>query len=173
MKIFLIGIAGAGMHSLALYLSESGHEISGSDCGASQDVCDFWAKRGVQIFTTHDAAHIAGFELVIYSAAVPASNPERKAAENMHIGCSRGEALARFANQHPMSIAVCGTHGKGTTAAAISYLLAKSGIKTSDILGAVPIGRTQPSRYEEDSTVLVCEVDESDRTHLFHHPGSC
>ena len=171
MRIYFIGIAGAGMHSLALYLSECGHDVWGSDPGATQEVCDFWAKRGSQIHKTQVAENIEGADLVVYSAAVPASNPERMAAADRGIACSRGEALARFANAHDCSIAVCGTHGKGTTSAAITAMIEAANIPVSDILGAVPIGRTQPAKHVPHDKYLVCEVDESDKTNTFHRPG--
>lgn len=170
MKIFFIGIGGAGMRSLALYLSEAGHEVSGSDAYAGPEAVAFWQQRNCRVFTSHDASNIEGAELVIYSAAIPVDNPERAAAQQRGIACSRGEALARFANAHSRSIAVCGTHGKGTTAAAIAMMLKDSGAHVGDILGAVPVGRTEPCHFEPDSDYLVCEVDESDRTHTFHRP---
>ena len=37
MKIYFIGIAGAGMHSLANYLSQAGHIVTGSDPGAGEN----------------------------------------------------------------------------------------------------------------------------------------
>lgn len=171
MKIYFIGIAGAGMHSLALYLSECGHEVWGSDLSATQAVCDFWAKRGSRVFKEQTPENIQGADLVVYSAAIPTTNPERKAATDLGIACARGEALARFANAHACSIAVCGTHGKGTTSAAISAMLNAGGIIASDILGAVPIGRTEPTVFKPNDKALVCEVDESDRTNLYHRPG--
>ena len=170
MRIYFIGIAGAGMHSLALYLSEAGHQVSGSDPGATRELCDFWKERGCSVHTIQCPENIRDVDLVVYSSAIPVNNPERVEATQLGIACSRGEALARFANAHGHSISVCGTHGKGTTAAAISELLQQHGLKTSDILGAIPIGRTQPQQYIPNSDYLVCEVDESDRTHQLHRP---
>ena len=171
MKIFLTGIAGAGMHSLALYLSDAGYDISGSDPWIDEPRVKFWADRGVTVYREQKEGNIVDADMVIYSAAVPATNPERRAADARHIGCSRGEALARFANEHGGCIAVCGTHGKGTTSGAILKGLNDAGIVVSDILGAVPIGFTQPSICRRGAKYLVCEVDESDRTNLFHRPA--
>ena len=42
MKIYFIGIAGAGMHSLANYLYEAGYAICGSDPGADENNQKFW-----------------------------------------------------------------------------------------------------------------------------------
>ena len=171
MKIYFIGIAGAGMHSLANYLYGAGHTICGSDPGADKNTLDFWKKRGTHIHLVQKSENIYDADLVVYSAAVPASNPERQQAEKLHIACSRGAALARFANEHRTSIAICGTHGKGTTAAAVVKVLADAGLVVSDILGAVPIGDDQPSHFNENANYLVCEVDESDKTNLLHLPA--
>lgn len=170
MKIHLIGIAGAGMHSLALYLSDAGHQVSGSDPWITPQKLDFWKQRNCTIYLEQKPENIEDADLVIYSAAVPQSNPERKAAEMRNIACSRGEALARFANQAKGSIAVCGTHGKGTTSGAILKVFNDANIPVSDILGAIPIGFTQPSICRKDARYLICEVDESDKTNTFHRP---
>jgi len=170
MRIYFIGIAGAGMTSLALYLSEAGHDVSGSDSCASDEVMTFWQSRNVQIHAEQRAENLGELDLVVYSAAIPPTNPERREAERRGIGISRGQALARFANAHTASVAVCGTHGKGTTAAAISAILAEANIPADDILGAVPLGREHPCTFDAASRYLVCEVDESDRTHVCHTP---
>lgn len=170
MKIFFIGIAGAGMASLARYALEQGNEVFGSDPYASPQARAYWTDRGCRIYTEHHARNIEGAQLVVYSSAIPVGNVERMAASARGIAVSRGEALARFANAHGGSIAVCGTHGKGTTSAAVSHILSTAHIPCGDILGAVPRGRLSSSRYIADARYLVCEVDESDRTHLFHRP---
>ena len=170
MKLFFIGIAGAGMASLARYVLEQGNEVLGSDPYASAQARAYWTDRGCRIFTEHAAQNIDGADLVIYSSAIPANNVERMAASARGIAVSRGEALARFANAHGGSIAVCGTHGKGTTSGAICHILETAHIPAGDILGAVPRGRLSSSRYVENSRYLVCEVDESDKTHLYHRP---
>ncbi len=158
------------MHSLALYLSDAGHEVSGSDPCASAKICEFWSKRGCTVHKEQKTENVHGYDLVIYSSAVPATNPERQEAERLGTGMSRGEALAKFSNEHRGSIAVCGTHGKGTTAAAILYILKQCGYHVSDVLGAVPIGCHEPSLFVKEADYLVCEVDESDKTNLFHRP---
>lgn len=170
MKLFFIGIAGAGMASLARYVLEQGNEVLGSDPYASAQARAYWTDRGCRIFSEHAAQNIDGADLVIYSSAIPANNVERMAASARGIAVSRGEALARFANAHGGSIAVCGTHGKGTTSGAICHILETAHIPAGDILGAVPRGRLSSSRYVENSRYLVCEVDESDKTHLYHRP---
>jgi len=171
MKIFFIGIAGAGMASLARYIQDSGECVSGSDPYASPEALAYWRGRGCVVYDHHDASHVKDVDLVVYSAAIPRNNVERLAGEARGIAISRGEALARFANAHGGSIAVCGTHGKGTTAGAITHIFEKAGIAAGDILGAVPRGRLSSSRYVKDAQYLVCEVDESDKTHLFHRPA--
>ena len=158
------------MASFARYVQDSGEEVSGSDPYASTEALAYWRGRGCTVYDQHDASHVKDADLVVYSSAIPRDNVERVAGEVRGIAMSRGEALARFANAHGGSIAVCGTHGKGTTAGAITHILSTAGEPTSDILGAVPRGRLSSSHYVKNAKYLVCEVDESDRTHLFHRP---
>lgn len=170
LKIHFIGIAGAGMESLATYLSDAGHTISGSDPRLGREQRAFWEKRGAKLYDCQTAENIGGADMVVYSAAVPLSNPERLAAESAGIGISRGDCLAHFANAHQGSIAICGTHGKGTTAAAVLAILEAAKWPTSAILGATPVDAAGPSTYAAKAQWLVSEVDESDRTHLAHRP---
>lgn len=170
MRVHFVGIAGAGMHSLALYLSELGHDVSGSDVRMDEKRRAFWENRGVRVYDHQAAENIDGADLVVFSSAIRRDNPERAAAEALGIAQSRGEVLARFANAHPFSIAVCGTHGKGTTAGAISFILSMVGRRVSHILGAVPIGDSEPCICIPGAEFLVSEVDESDKTHIHHVP---
>ena len=55
MRVHFVGIAGAGMHSLALYLSELGHEVSGSDVCIDESRRAFWADRGVTVYDSQVA----------------------------------------------------------------------------------------------------------------------
>lgn len=170
-RLHFIGIAGAGMSALAFYLLAAGYDVRGSDCRLSPVLEDLAAK-GAVIYTCQEASHLKDADWVIYSSAVPADNPERVEARRRGIEeVQRGALLAYLSNAHPHSIAVCGTHGKGTTAGAILAMVEAAKWRCSYILGAPVLGQTSASHYESDSEVFIVEVDESDRTHLFHRPS--
>lgn len=77
----LVGICGSGMKSLAALLLDLGWSISGSDLNPSESCLEWLRTRGIEARTGHASENVPrGTELVIYSAAVPAQNPERVAA---------------------------------------------------------------------------------------------
>ena len=83
----------------------------------------------------HDAAHIEGADVVVYSTQVPEDNPEpwqppgTRGLRVLH----RSELLAEFLNGR--SIAVAGTHGKTTTSSMVACLLEKAGLDPTILLG--------------------------------------
>ena len=78
-------------------------------------------KKGATVFIGHQAAHVAGVDLCIFSSAIHKSNPERVACEKRHIPLMRrGEALAHIMHSKH-SIGIAGTHGKTTTTSSRPY----------------------------------------------------
>src|SRR5204863_3798188 len=80
----LVGVAGAAMRSLAALLTALGLDVSGSDSGALVDL-EALRRQGIRATHGHDAANVAGADLVVASAAVPSDNPELRAAAALDI----------------------------------------------------------------------------------------
>jgi UDP-N-acetylmuramate--alanine ligase len=120
----LIGIGGAGMCSLAEFLVEAGCRVTGSDLDPSPRSLRRLAARGINVQRGHQAAAFpVACEVVVYSAAVPPTSPERVAAAER--GCpqlSYPQFLGGLTRQGD-AICIAGTHGKSTTAAAVAMLL--------------------------------------------------
>ncbi|MEK7482454.1 MAG: Mur ligase domain-containing protein, partial [Patescibacteria group bacterium] len=115
MKVYFIGIGGIGVSALAQYYLAMGHSVSGSDLARSE-ITDMLRKKGAKIFIgPHKACNVAkDIQLVIYSPAVPADNPELKEAKKRFRVLSYPEALGELSKKY-FTIAVSGTHGKTTT----------------------------------------------------------
>ena len=81
-SVHMVGIGGAGMSALARLYLQQGLRVSGSDESDSTAVRDL-RRLGATVFIGHDASHLAHLgdpDLVVYSSAVPAANPELAAA---------------------------------------------------------------------------------------------
>src|ERR1700689_2717256 len=78
-RIHLIGVCGSGMSGLARLLLAQGHQLSGSDL-VSAEQASLYIPAGVRYFERHQASNVDGVALVIFSSAIAAENPERKAA---------------------------------------------------------------------------------------------
>ena len=160
-KIHFIGIGGVGMAGLALLLKSEGHEVSG--CDLSETARTKWLEReGVQVTVGHDPSHVATADEVIVTPAVREDNAECRAARLIRF---RGEVLAEIANARE-TIAVCGSHGKTTTATWIAKLLRALGEDVAWCIG----GETGdfPVAHAGKGP-LVVEADESDGTLALYH----
>ncbi len=135
-KIHFIGIGGIGLSAIAKLMLAQGKIVSGSDANDSEILEDL-RRRGAKIFIGQKSGNLAGdTELVIYTLAIPASNPERAKAEKMALPMlAYPEALGILFNEK-YGIAVCGTHGKSTTTSMVSLVLAGAGLDPSVVVGS-------------------------------------
>jgi UDP-N-acetylmuramate--alanine ligase len=164
--IHFVGIGGSGMSGIAEVLLNLGYLVQGSDVRASA-VTHWLTGLGARVFIGHDAAHIAGADVVVVSGAVARDNPEIEAALKARIPVvPRAEMLAELM-RFRYSIAVAGSHGKTTTTSLLASILGEGGEDPTYVIGgrlksAASNARLGAGRY------LVAEADESDAsfTHL-------
>ena len=126
-KIYFIGIGGSSMSGLAKLMQWHGCEVSGSDRTANHKT-DALADAGMRVFIGHEGKNVEGSDLVIYSAAIPETNPERMYAlehgiEQIERCTLIGLLMAHYHN----AIAVSGTHGKTTTTAMMAEVFEAAG----------------------------------------------
>ena len=158
-KVHLVGIAGVGMAGLAVLLKSRGYEVDGCDLRPSAR--GRWLERqGIKVFAGHSPSHVADADEVIVTSAARGDEPEIAAARRVR---SRGEVLAEIVGGTD-SIAVCGSHGKTTTATFIARLLLQLGEKVSWCIGGETGDFPVASAAGGEGGVLVVEADESDGT---------
>ena len=168
-RIHFIGIGGSGMCPLAEILRSEGFELSGSDMNES-DTLDRIKSYGIPVYMGHKAENISGAELVVYSAAIKDTNPERQAAVEQGIPCIvRSVMLGVVTRRYKRSIAVSGTHGKTTTTAMLSQILIGSGFDPSAIIGG-KLPFIGGNSYVGNSDIIVCEACEYVDTFLELNP---
>jgi UDP-N-acetylmuramate--alanine ligase len=109
-NIYLVGIGGIGVSSLARYFYSEGFKVSGSDASSPPD--DF-KEKGIKTFIGHCKDNLPeDTDLLIYSHAITFENPEIKEAERRQVEIqSYSEALGELTKKY-YTIAVAGTHGK-------------------------------------------------------------
>jgi len=122
--IHFIGIGGISMSGLAEILYKDGYTVSGSDWTES-DITKHLASLGLDFKLGNDALHVTEeIDLVVYTAAVKANNPELVAAKAKNIPTmDRARLLGLVMKGYENSIAVAGVHGKTTTTAIVSQIL--------------------------------------------------
>jgi len=163
-SVHFMGVGGAGMCALAeLFLSRGG-SVTGCDLKDSQSIQDLSAL-GVQLSVGHDPRHVTNASALVVTSAVPSDHPELVAARDRGIPVlKRAEALGAWVNQGKV-IAISGTHGKTTTTAMATEILAQGGLDPTGIVGGRVRGWAGNLRRGSDH-LFVVEADEYDRS--FH-----
>ena len=167
-----MGIGGVGMAGVAFLLKKAGHQVTGCDKYATPRTR--WLEAcGIPVAVGHSPDHLDGIDELVVTPAVPLTNPELATARGLSPQMRvryRGEVLAEIVNASD-GIAVCGTHGKTTTATCTTQLLQNLGASPSWCiggetgtvpvagLGTVPNVGTDPNA---GTVPLVVEADESD-----------
>ena len=115
------------MSGLARFMLQKGCAVSGSDRDASHKT-EALEKLGVKIYIGHSAENVHGADLVVYSAAIAESNPERAEAKRLGIPqVERAVLLGRLMSTFDQAICVSGTHGKTTTTSMIAQIFVEAG----------------------------------------------
>ncbi|WP_395377144.1 UDP-N-acetylmuramate--L-alanine ligase [Marinicella sp. W31] len=159
-RIHLIGIGGSGMSGIAEVLHNLGFSVSGSDLNTSGTTRRL-QNMGITVHQGHDAEYVKGTDVVVYSSAIKAANPELKSAREAHLPIlTRAEMLAELM-RFKVGIAVAGTHGKTTTTSLIASTLNESGLDPTFVIGGL-LNSAGTNAVLGQSEYLVAEADESD-----------
>jgi UDP-N-acetylmuramate--alanine ligase len=158
------------MSGLARIALSHGLAISGSDSKDSSVVLALRAL-GAEVHIGHDAAHLDGVDIVIFSNAISASNAEIKRAQELGVPLlTRAQALAILMSTSK-SIAVAGTHGKTTTSSMLTVALQTCGIDPSFAIGGT-LTASGSNAHRGTGEYFVAEADESDGSFLEYRPFS-
>lgn len=158
--VHFVGIGGIGMSGIAEVLLNLGFSVSGSDLERTA-LTRRLAELGATVYLGHAAAQIAGADIVVFSSAVAADNPELAAAAQAGVPIiPRSDMLGELMRIRT-GIAVAGAHGKTTTTSLAAVVLQEAGFDPTIVVGgrvkSLAAGaRLGAGRY------LVAEVDESD-----------
>ena len=147
-SIYFIGIGGINMSSLAHISHIRGYRVGGSD-QMQTALTDKLSDAGIEIFYSHEASHIDGYDAVVYTVAIASDNPEYTAAIARGIPCiSRADFLGYIMTGYGCRVGVSGMHGKSTCTSmcALSFMHAGgdptvlSGATLAEMGGAYRIG---------------------------------
>lgn len=136
-KIHIIGIGGIGISAVAKLLLSQNKIVTGSDLNDS-DLIEALKNFGAKITIGEHNTNNLGKDvsLVIYSDAVPETNPERQAAVSHKIPCvSYFEFLGEY-SKDKYTIAISGCHGKTTTTAFTGLILDRANFDPTVIVGS-------------------------------------
>ena len=136
--IHFVGIGGISMSGLAEILNFEGFKVSGSDIKDSK-ITDSLKKQGITVTIGQKADNITDdTDIVVYTAAVKADNPEILAAHEKNIPIiERATLLGAIMDRYKKSIAVSCTHGKTTTTSMISEIIMAAKLDPTITVGGI------------------------------------
>lgn len=130
LKIFFIGVLGAGMLPLAELMAERGACVFGNDrkgCG----------QKPQYISSFCPLSDALGIDLAVYSLAISEDDKDVALARERGIPLvSRAELLGAVMSGYPIRIGVSGSHGKSTTVAMLDTVLRGAGMHGVTLSGA-------------------------------------
>lgn len=134
-RIHMVGIGGSSMSGLASMLIDKGYIVSGSDRNEGYLIDDV-RHKGAEVMIGHRAENVRGADLVAYTAAIPADNPELTEAARLGIPTlERAYLLGQLMEGYPQAVGICGAHGKTTTTSMLSQILVESGLDPTVHIG--------------------------------------
>ncbi|MGE3886001.1 MAG: UDP-N-acetylmuramate--L-alanine ligase [Vicinamibacterales bacterium] len=168
-RVHFVGIGGIGMSGIAELLANLGYVVSGSDQKRSE-VTNRLEGLGVTVQAGHRAENVGEADVVVYSSAVRADNPELVEARRRRVPViPRAEMLAELMRLR-FGIAVAGAHGKTSTTSMIALVLERAGLDPTAVIGGRLSAFGSNARLGRGECMVV-EADESDRSFLKLSPS--
>jgi len=161
--VYLIGICGTAMGSLAMLLKEKGFLVSGSDLGIYPPMSDQLAAAKIPVRQGFRKENLLPRpDLVVVGNAIGRGNEELEFVLDAGIPyTSLPEMLRLTFLGERTPLVVTGTHGKTTTAAILAWALENLGADPSFFIGGVPLNFGRSARLGQGN-LFVIEGDEYD-----------
>jgi UDP-N-acetylmuramate--alanine ligase len=168
--IHFIGIGGIGMSGLAELLLKLGSKVSGSDSQESETLKRL-QSLGAIVFSSHAESNIEKVDpiklpdCIVYSSAIPVSNPEIVFGSKKKIPIIRRAEMLAEIMRLKRGLAVAGSHGKTTTTGMISLILGQCGFDPTVVIGG-KFDAIGSNAAWGSGDWMVAEADESDGSFL-------
>lgn len=167
-RVHFIGIGGSGMSGLARIALADGITVTGSDSKDSS-VLSALEALGARVHRSHTAENVDGADVVVYSTAITASNPEiARAIERSIPIMTRAKALSLLM-YGLTNIAIAGTHGKTTTSSMATVAFQACGTDPSFAIGGT-LTASGSNAHRGSGPFFIAEADESDGSFIAYHP---
>ncbi len=161
--VYLMGICGTAMASLAGLLKDRGFQVSGSDANPYPPMSTQIESLGIQIKKGYRAENLHPKpDFVIVGNVISANNPE--AQELMKLGIpytSLPQAMGDFIIGPRDSVCISGTHGKTTTTSMMAWVAEVCEKHPGFLIGGIPLNFSKSFRNPEKDLFII-EGDEYD-----------
>ena len=172
-NFFFLGIGGIGISALARYFHHRGYAVSGYDrtpSGLTKEL----ESEGISITYEDDPSFLQNSSisfnpkhtLVVRTPAVPADCALSTYLREQGYSIRKRAEVLGLVTYGLKALCVAGTHGKTTTSTMLAHLLYQSEIGTNAFLGGISMNYGTNILLLKDSSYVVVEADEYDRS--FH-----
>ena len=172
-RIFMVGIRGTGMSSLAYYFSVKGAHVTGSDSAEPFYTDEILQRAAIEVIESPNATALPKkCDLVIHSAAYSQKeHPQLRAASRRTIPLySYPEAVGEL-SRHYYSVGIAGVHGKTTISGMCATIMrCRKLVGTALIGGAIQSLDGMPLLVQGDA-FLLAETCEYRRHFHSYHPS--
>ena len=161
-RVYLIGIGGTAMASLAGMLQQRGFQVAGSDEHVYPPMSTYLERLRIPILEGYTKQHLETFrpDVVVIGNIAARTNAEAAATLEMDLDyISMPEAIYHLFIAGKHSIVITGTHGKTTTTSLMAWILESAGRDPSMVVGGIPINFNQNFKLG-DGAEFVIEGDE-------------
>lgn len=179
-NIFILGICGTAMGSLAGLLKDAGFNVSGNDSACYPPINGVLKEKDI-IYTegSLDEEEIKKADVIVVgNVCGPEHLGIKFAVKNNIPYISLPEAIDLYLGKNKEMIAICGTHGKTTTTGLVSKIFKTANQKPSYLIGGVPQGEKLSYCFDSGKHFIL-EGDEYDTAFfdkkpkfLNYHPKS-
>ncbi len=167
--IYIIGIGGKGLNSIAEFCISKGYKVSGSDCKDSKEIQNLM-KKGIDVRLNQDGENINNnYDCIVYSSIISENHPERIRAKELGIKQIERAEFLKHITENFIRISVAGSHGKSTTSALATLALKETTGDVNSVTGAY-IKELKSYQTTSDSPYCVVEACEYNKSFL-HIPG--
>ena len=161
-NIYILGVGGSGMSSIAKFLKQKGENVIGYDQRKSY-VTNLLNQDGIKVVHTLDEITYKPDSVYIYSSAIPIESERFEAFYDKENVLSRPEYL-KILSEHHKIIGITGTHGKTSTTALLSHIFHFNNLNVSYLYGGITTFNGIGGHYGDTDQPLILETDEAFNT---------
>lgn len=171
-NVHCIGAGGIGVSAVCKFLKFKGKTVAGSDVKHNEAVQEL-IESGININIGHRADNVdQDTDLIIYSSAVPHTNPERELAKERGIKEMEYFEFLGELSKERKTLCVSGTNGKSTTTALLGLMLEAGGFDPTVVVGVkVPTFKEKNLRLGKSEWLVVEACEHMAHMLLFHPHG--
>ncbi len=174
-NIYFVGIGGIGMSAIARYFKAIGKNVFGYDKTQTLLTGEL-EKEGIEIVFEDGVNRIPKIylnkkeTLVVYTPAIPSNHEQLTFFKKENFLLMKRAEILGFLSDPLNGIGIAGTHGKTTVSTLTAHIFKNSALGCNAFLGGISRNYNTNLLLSKDSSWVVLEADEFDRSFLQLHP---